>query len=148
MSTNVVRRQSRELEPFQNVVDRFFNGDPLGVWPSFRSEGLATWTPAVDVREDEEAFVFTADLPGLTRDDVDVTFEDKVLTISGERSFEEKEEKGQYRRLERRYGKFTRSFSLPGQVNAEKVTGSFENGVLTVRVPKAEAAKARKITIG
>ncbi|MDX1384424.1 MAG: Hsp20 family protein, partial [Thermoanaerobaculia bacterium] len=86
MSTEL-RRQGRDYDSLQSVFDRFFGADP-SVWPSFRSEGLATWTPAVDVKEEDDAFVFTADLPGLSKKDVDVVFEDKVLTISGERSFE------------------------------------------------------------
>jgi HSP20 family protein len=142
-----MRRQSREMDPFQAMFERVLPND-WGTWPSFRSEGLATWTPAVDVREEGDAFVFTADLPGLSKDEVEVTFEENVLTIAGERSLHDEGEQGQYRRVERRYGKFTRSFSLPGQVDAQKVQGAFENGVLTVTVPKAEAARPRKIELG
>ena len=101
----------------------------------------------MDVFEDDGAYTFRADLPGLDKKDVNVSFEDNVLTLAGERHFEEKEDKSQYRRLERRYGKFTRSFSLPGQIESSKVDASFTDGVLSVRVPKTEAAKARKIKI-
>ena len=148
MTTQALRRQSRDYANVQSLMSQFFGDREWGTWPSFRSEGLANWTPAVDVREGNESFVFTADLPGLDKGDVDVTFEDKVLTISGDRALDESDDSGPIRRLERRYGKFSRSFSLPGQVDADQVEGSFSNGVLTVRVPKAEAAKARKIKLG
>ena len=147
MTTQALRRQSRGFDNFNSILGSFLGEPGWGSRPSFLSDELASWTPSVDVREESEGFVFTADLPGLTKDEVDVTFEDKVLTISGERAREEAEDEGSYRRLERRYGRFSRSFSLPGQVDADHVKGAFENGVLTVKVPKSEAAKARKIKL-
>ena len=145
--THLVRRQSRDLAGFGSLFDRAFRESALSGWGDTASEGLASWSPAVDVFEDDGAYTFRADLPGLDKKDVNVSFEDNVLTLAGERHFEEKEDKGQYRRLERRYGKFTRSFSLPGQIESSKVDASFTDGVLSVRVPKTEAAKARKIKI-
>lgn len=144
---DLTRRMPREMEDFGQVFDRFFSEPSVRSWLSNRSEGLASWTPAIDIREQGNAYVFAADLPGLGKEDVDVTFEDNVLTIAGERRFEEKEDEGEYRRVERRYGKFTRSFALPSQVDSEKVEASFKNGVLTITVPKLAAAQARKVKI-
>ena len=142
--TELVRRLPREME---GLFERFLN-DPFNAgWVGARSEDLASWTPGVDVVEEADAYVFYADLPGLSKGNVDITFEDNILTISGERPRREDSEQGQYRRIERRHGRFTRSFALPSQVDTGKVEASFRDGVLLIRVPKAEAARARKITI-
>lgn len=133
------------------LVRRFFEDDvfsPRGFLAS-RNEALGNdnWLPAVDIRETDEQFVFTAELPGLAKDDVTITIEDKVLTIAGERSFEAKEENDNFHRIERAYGTFSRSFSLPHDVDQEKVAANFKNGLLTVAVPKTEATKPRQIEI-
>ena len=107
-----------------------------------------TRIPAIDVRETEDCFEFTAELPGLTKDEVEITIEDKVLTLSGERKFEGDEERNGYHRIERAYGSFSRSFTLPNEVDQEKVKAVFENGLLAVSIPKAEQVKPRKIEIG
>jgi len=113
------------------------------------NEGLGedTWLPAVDVRESDEAFVFTAELPGLIKEDVTITIEDKVLTVSGERKFEGKKENQNYHRIERAYGTFARSFSLPHEVDQDEIAATFENGLLTISIPKAEAIKPHRIEI-
>lgn len=142
--TELVRRIPREMEGF---FERFL-GDPYTAnWAGGRSEDLASWTPTVDVAEEADAYVFYADLPGVPKDNVDITFEDNILTVSGERVRREESENGQYRRIERRHGRFTRSFALPSQVDTSKVEASFRDGVLVIRVLKAETAKARKIKI-
>ena len=126
-----------------NDFDRFFNVAFSGA-PSFSG-----WSPAVDVRENDEGFVVTTELPGLTSDQVEVNVENGVLAISGEKK-DEREENGEgdsAHLVERRYGKFQRHFSLPRSVDSAKVDANFENGILTVSLPKAAAAKARKITI-
>ena len=99
------------------------------------------------MRESAEAFVFTAELPGIDKDEVEITVEDGILTLSGERRFTEEGEEKNYRRIERAYGSFSRAFTLPSAVDAERIEASFKDGLLTVTVPKAEVAKARKITI-
>jgi len=133
------------------LVRRFFEDDVFspGSFLARRNEALDknSWLPAVDVRETEEDFVFTAELPGLDKKDVDITIEDKVLTIAGERAFEGKEDNPNYHRIERSYGSFSRSFSLPHEVDQEKVSANFKNGLLTVSIPKTEAIKPRKIEI-
>ena len=123
------------------VFDRFFN-------PS-TTQGLAIWAPAVDVRETNDELHVTAELPGLKPEDVNVTVENGVLTISGEKKQEVQEgkEDGNYYLFERRYGRFERSFTLPRTVNADRVKARFENGILTVALPKAEEAKPRKVQI-
>jgi len=123
------------------VFDRFFG--------QAGAQGMTVWAPAVDVRETNDEVQVTAELPGLAPEDVSVTVENGVLTISGEKKQEVqegKEEENSYL-YERRYGRFERSFGLPRTVNAEQVKARFDNGVLTVALPKAEAAKPRKVQI-
>jgi HSP20 family protein len=118
--------------------------------PVFNDPSLSGWTPAVDVRETDSGFLVSADLPGLTKDDIEVTVKDGVLALSGERKqeIEEGDAGAGHRILERRYGRFQRSFSLPRGVDAEKVEAQFSDGVLKVTLPKTAAAKPRRIEIG
>ena len=139
-------------DPFFNFIDRFFN-DMHGL-DSFNgeSEGLRrqSWIPAMDVVENDDAFVATADLPGLTKEDIQISLDEGVLSVSGERKLEhqEKAEDGKgFRRFERAYGAFNRSFTLPQGVDQENVSASFDNGVLTLTLPKSEIAKSRTISI-
>ncbi len=105
------------------------------------------WTPAVDIYETENELVLKADLPDVDPKDVDVRVENLTLTVAGERKFEsEKSEKG-FHRIERSYGNFTRSFTVPNTFDTGNVAASFKNGVLTVKLPKKEAAKPRQIKI-
>jgi HSP20 family protein len=110
---------------------------------------LSAWAPPVDVRETGDVIEVEVELPGLGSDDVDVRVENGVLTISGEKKseVEEGKEGSSYHLIERRYGRFERSFTLPRTVDAEKVEASFSNGVLSIRLPKAETAKPRRITV-
>lgn len=108
---------------------------------------LTDWTPAIDITEDNDAFLVTADLPGLTKKDININIKENMLTISGERKTEKKDENKNYCRTERRYGAFKRSFQLTDKVIADKITASFKDGVLTVNVPKAEEVKPKEIDI-
>jgi HSP20 family protein len=113
-------------------------------------EGAAAgsaWTPAVDIFDASDAIVLKAELPGLSADDIDIEVDDNVLTLKGERRFEETVEEGRYYRLERAYGQFQRSVTLPQGVKPDEITASFDQGVLTVRVPKADEVKPRKIAV-
>lgn len=114
-----------------------------------QSEEMAArnWVPPVDVQETDEAYKLHAELPGLSKEDIEITLENNVLRLAGERKFERDVKKESFQRIERTYGSFTRSFALPSQVNAEGVQATFENGVLTVVVPKKEQAKPRQISI-
>jgi HSP20 family protein len=105
------------------------------------------WVPALDVRETEANFVVTVDLPGLEPEKVEVTFEDGLLSIRGEREFTKDVEEEHYHRIERSYGSFARSIRLPRTADAEKIEASFDRGVLTVEVPKREEAKPKTIEV-
>lgn len=139
--------------PFFRNFDRLFSDDffrPVGLLTRPNEElGKSGWLPAVDVRESDDAFTFTAELPGIAKEAVEITVEDGILTLKGERRFndEDEDEKKNYRRIERAYGTFSRSFKLPSAVDAEQIEASFADGLLTVNVRKAELAKTRKITI-
>jgi HSP20 family protein len=139
-----IRRGRALPSVFENSdFDRLFN-IALGGAPS-----LSGWSPAVDVKEDAEGFVVTAELPGLSSDEVEVSVENGMLSISGEKRDlrEEGSEESNYHLVERRFGRFQRNFSLPRTVDPAKVEANYDNGVLTVSLPKAAAAKPRKIAI-
>ena len=129
-------------EPFARLFENFLNEAAQGEEVSNRN-----WVPPVDIQETEEGYRLQAELPGLTKEDIDITLENNVLRLSGERKFERDVKNESFHRVERTYGTFSRAFSLPQQVNAEGVQAGFENGVLTILVPKAEQAKPRKISI-
>ena len=131
-----------------NLWDEMFNiRNELG--RRVANGASSTWYPVVDVREDKDELSLQAELPGLRSEDVRVNVENGVLTISGEKKqeIEECQEGSDYHLVERRYGRFERSFTLPRSVDAEKVKAEFANGVLTVTLPKAEAAKPRRIEV-
>jgi len=112
-------------------------------------ETLSAWAPSVDVQEDANEITVAAELPGVNPQDVNVTVENGVLTISGEKNEEREEGKADsnYHMVERRYGRFERSFSLPSTVEADSVKASYENGVLRIKLPKTELAKPRRIEV-
>jgi len=144
MANTLIRRPRRAtLQPtdFIGNFDRMLSGF---FQPVVGAEG---WVPAADLRETDKAFIIEAELPGVSKEDVELTYEDSVLTFSGERKLESDEEEQDYRRIERRYGAFSRSFRLPREINADEVTASFTDGVLTVTVPKGESARPRSIRI-
>lgn len=108
---------------------------------------LADWAPAVDIKEEPNQFVIHTDLPGVDIKDIEITLENGVLSLRGQRTAEKEEETGQYRRVERVRGSFLRRFSLPDVADADKVTAKCKDGVLEVVVPKTQAAQPRRITI-
>jgi HSP20 family protein len=105
------------------------------------------WTPAVDIYETENELVLKADLPDVDLKDIDVRVENQTLTLSGERKFEKEDVGKGYHRIERSYGRFTRSFSVPNSFDTENIGAEFKNGVLSVTLPKKEAAKPRQIKV-
>lgn len=105
------------------------------------------WSPAVDIVETENDLVVKADLPDLKLEDIDVRVENQTLTVKGERRFEEDSAEKGYHRIERSYGSFMRSFAVPNSVDTEKVSADYKNGVLTIKLPKKEAAKPRQVTV-
>jgi HSP20 family protein len=113
-----------------------------------RQQGSATaWAPALDISKRKDAYLVTVELPGLKPEDLDITMEDGLLTIKGERHFAHDSSEQQFHRVERRYGAFRRAITLPAQVQAEQVEASFDNGVLQIVVPKMEEAKPKRIQV-
>lgn len=135
----------RELRGLQDEMNRLFMTNfSRGADEGFASGG---WSPRVDIFENRENLVIEVELPGMKREDVDLSIENNVLTLRGERKFEKKDEGDNYHRVERSYGSFTRSFTLPQTVTAEGAIADFKNGVLRVTLLKREETKARKIEI-
>jgi HSP20 family protein len=139
----------RDLLTIQDEMTRLFDRAFSG--RGDRSEGaqprLRAWAPALDIAEEKDTYVVTAEVPGVKADDLDITLEEGLLTIQGQRRFEEETGDRQYHRIERHYGSFRRAITLPSQVQTDQIQARFEDGVLTVRVPKAEEAKPRKIQV-
>jgi HSP20 family protein len=133
-------RATSDLSPFERLVGDLF--EPYGE-QSMRQ----TWVPAVNIEESDDVYEVSAELPGLSREDVNITVEQNVLTISGERKWSDEKDNRNFHRIERGYGKFTRSFALPQQVASDKVKALFHDGVLRVTIPKVEGAKPRRIPI-
>jgi HSP20 family protein len=139
----------REFSTLQNEMNRLFNTVFDAPGPSAANAGaMRRWMPAMDLVESGEHFVLRADLPGLDESDVKIELEDTTLTISGQRKAEHEEHKEGVYRVERAFGSFSRSLSLPQGVDPEAVTADFDRGVLEVRVPKPEQRKPRRIAIG
>ena len=144
LTTRTRRDPFRELSSLQREVDRLF-GDALG---SSRAPATAgAWAPALDVEETEDAFTLHIELPGVAPDDVEVSLEENVLTITGERRFYDNRESDGFRRIERSFGRFHRAVRLPDRVDPDNVRATHRDGLLTIEVPKAEEAKPRRIEI-
>jgi len=138
----------RDLGTFENRLEKFF-GRPLlsGNGGDKESMTVTQWSPLVDFTEDDKEYLVTAELPDLKKEEVKVTVEDGELTISGERKFEKEEKGKKYHRIERSYGSFLRSFTLPESVSGDKVVADFKDGVLKVHLPKDEKAKPKAIEV-
>lgn len=136
----------RDLRSLQDEVNRLFS---TNLTRAFGEEGIArgAWNPSVDIYENKDQIVLEAELPGMKREDFDLSIENNVITLRGERRFEKQDESDNYHRVERAYGSFTRSFTLPQTVQAEQVSAEYRNGVLRVKLPKREEVKARRIEI-
>jgi HSP20 family protein len=136
----------RELSTLQNEMNRLFG--TVFDTPANGPATMRRWMPAMDLIETDDHFVLRADLPGLGEEDVNIEVEDRVLTVSGERKAEHEVSKEGYHRVERAFGKFSRSLTLPEGIDPEAVSASFDRGVLEVHIPKPEQRKPRKISIG
>jgi HSP20 family protein len=128
----------------QEQINRLFND---AFERSGEASNLTSWAPAVDINETEQELVVKADLPGVDPKDLDIRVENNVLSIRGERKFEKKVNEDNYLRVERAYGSFSRSFSLANTVNPEGIKADYQNGVLTLNVPKREEAKPKQIKV-
>jgi HSP20 family protein len=137
----------RELEEMSDRLNRMFARPETRTSNGKETMIIADWTPPVDISETEGEYQIKAEIPDVRKDDVKVTVEDGVLTIQGRRN-QEKEEKGtKYHRIERSYGSFARTFSLPDVIEADKVNAEFKDGVLNLRLPKSEKAKPKAIEV-
>lgn len=136
----------REMEEIMRGMQRTF-----GTWPGKAEESmtLAEWSPSVDIGENDKEFVVKAELPEVKKEDIKVNVEDGTLSISGERRVEKEEKDMKFHRLERAYGRFERTFSLPDQADADKITSEYKDGILTVHLPKNPSIKpaTHRITV-
>ena len=135
----------REFMSLRNAIDRLF--EDAFVMPSRVWAPTTEWSLALDVAEDENGFIVKAAIPGVRPEDLDISLADNVLTIRGEVKADEEIKEEQYHVRERRYGAFSRSIRLPAPVDADHVEATYENGVLTLRIPKAEEVRPKKIAV-
>jgi HSP20 family protein len=148
MNTLTRWNQLREMEALQHGLNSLINRPPVR-----RAEGqeepmaVAEWAPLVDISEDDKEYLIKAELPDVKKEDVKVTAEDGTLTITGERKFEKEEKNKKYHRVERTFGSFGRTFSLPDDARPAKVSAEFKDGVLTVHLTKDEKAKPQQIEV-
>ena len=145
MNTLITWNQLREMEEAtQNRFNRFLGGFPNRMGSGeIHSLTVADWSPEVDISEDDHGYLLKADLPEMKKDDVKVTVEDGILSVSGERKTEKEDLKKKFHRIERCYGTFRRSFTLPEDADSTKVTAEFRDGVLKVHLPTTPVAKSR-----
>ncbi len=145
MNGSIKFRHGRDLTQLENEFGKIFDA----FIPRDQGTGKdhRTWSPRTDVSESENTFELNLDLPGMTKDDIDISFHDGVLEISGDRSLERNESEDSVFRFERKSGKFSRTFTLGKAIDTLSISASYEAGVLTVTVPKAEESKARKIKV-
>jgi HSP20 family protein len=138
----------RPLGPFTNL--RRLNSaldEAFGAWPAQESLPASAWFPSCDVFEDKDAVKLLAELPGVRPEDVKLSVENNVLTIRGEKQQQSGDQRGKVHSFERSYGRFDRSFTLPSTIDPDRISASFENGILTVTIPKAERARPREIPV-
>src|SRR5213080_1065410 len=139
----------REMDEAQNRFNPFF----LAGFPNRMGSGeihsltVADWSPEVDISEDDRGYLLKADLPEMKKDDVRVTVEDRILCVSGERKTEKEDQKRKFHRIERSYGNFRRSFTLPEDTDSKKVTAEFHDGVLKVHLPTTPIARSKAIEV-
>ncbi|CAB1082908.1 hypothetical protein D1AOALGA4SA_10499 [Olavius algarvensis Delta 1 endosymbiont] len=137
----------REMPTLHNRFNRFFDDPFFRVARMDENADLGLWNPVVDLFEKDDHFVIKAELPGIDKNEIKVDLKDRVLTLSGERTYDNEVKEENYYRKERSYGKFQRAFTLPSDVDSDKITAEFKDGVLRVEVPKPEEKKAKQVTI-
>jgi len=142
--TREINAWPSELVNFQREMNRLFDNFARN---DEGTTGLSLWMPAVDVAERDDEYLVRLELPGVRKDDVKITIENNVLTIRGEKKREENINENDYRRMERSYGSFVRSFTLPTAVRPDKIEAKSQDGILTVRLPKADEARPKQIEV-
>lgn len=147
----IIKWKGKEFDPFKELLgleeetSRLFDNSWSALPDKLARE--AVWSPSIDVAEDKDSITVKADLPGVKQSDIDVSVSGDILTIRGERKQEEDVKQKKFHRIERFYGSFTRSLSLPDYVDASKINASYRNGMLEVVIPKTEQAKPRQIKV-
>ena len=136
----------REMATLHHRFNRLMD-DPYFRTDRESAEDMGTWYPVVDMFESDDSFVIKAELPGMGKDDIAVDVKDRVLTLKGERNYDNEVKEENYYRRERSYGKFQRAFSLPADVDADKIKADFKDGLLKIEVPKPVEQKPKQITI-
>jgi HSP20 family protein len=148
MNTLITWNQLREMDEAQNRFNRFLGGFPnrigSGETPSLT---VADWSPEVDISQDDRGYLLKADLPEMKKEDVRVTVENGILSVSGERKSEKEDQKKKFHRIERSFGNFRRSFTLPEDADSTKVTADFHDGVLKVHLPTTPMARSKAIEV-
>ena len=136
------------LRRFQDDINRLFEEGAGEYGGDGTRVATSQWAPAVDIKEEQDRFVLLADLPGVDPKDIEITMDRGVLTVKGERTAEERDERHGYRRVERVHGTFHRRFSLPDTVDAERISATGKNGVLEIVIPKQDEVQPRRISVG
>ncbi len=136
----------RDLNALQDRMNRLFEDAGRG-WRGDEPVSTTSWSPAIDIFETEGEIVVKAELPGMDRKDISLNLENNVLTLKGERKFEKETKEENYHRIERSYGGFGRTFSIPSMVDEEKIRADYKDGVLKIILPKKEQAKPKQIRI-
>jgi HSP20 family protein len=146
---NVLKRWDpfKEMDDLQRRLGSFIGLSPQRPVNGREDMTVSEWMPLVDITEDDHAYLIKAELPEVKKDEVKVTVENGVLTISGERKFEKEEQSKRYHRIERAYGIFTRSFAVPDDADAAAVSAEFKDGLLTVRLAKSEKARPKSVEV-
>ena len=136
----------REMTTLQSRINRLFD-EPFFPTDRENNEVMKTWYPVVDMFEENDSFVIKAELPGMDKKDISVDVKDRVLTLKGERKYENEVKEENYYRRERSYGKFQRAFTLPADIDPNEIKADFKDGLLKIEVPKPEAHKPKEITV-
>ena len=152
MNTLITGNRLRELDEAQNRFNQFLGGFPNRMGNRMGNDEahsltVADWSPEVDISEDDQGYLLKADLPEIKKDDVRVTVEDGILCVSGERKTQKEDQKRKFHRIERSYGNFRRSFTLPEDADSKKVTAEFHDGVLKVHLPTTPIARSKAIEV-
>ena len=137
----------REMPTMHSRMSRFFDDPFFRIDRMADDDSMGMWNPAVDLYEKDDHFVIKAELPGVDKKDIKIDLKDRVLTLSGERSYDNEVKEENYYRKERSYGKFQRAFRLPADVDSDQIKAEFKDGVLQVEVPKPEEQKAKQVTV-
>ncbi len=139
----IVRNPFREME---DILERYTRTNRPLMEPD-TDISVPDWSPTVDIEENDDAYTIKAEMPGVNKDDMEVNFDNGILTIKGEKSEEKTEDKGKIHRTECSYGSFSRSFTLPEGIKEDKINASYKDGILLLTVPKAEEKKPRSIAV-